>query len=168
MQTVVCRGLRCKPGLLYSLCFVLSLYLLVGCSAHQTQVVPPVKGITLEQAELLKVHQEWQGTPYRLGGDSKSGIDCSAFVQQLYISAYHKQLPRTTEAQMRQGKAIRLTEAKTGDLIFFKTSRKVRHVGVIYDQQYFLHASTSKGVIFSRLDNVYWSPKIIAINRPSL
>ncbi|WP_137673910.1 C40 family peptidase [Agarivorans sp. Toyoura001] len=141
---------------------------LVGCSSQSSTsggVNQQANSISGEQTQFLALHKQWQGTPYKLGGSNKAGIDCSAFVQHLYSSIYQKQLPRTTQAQMQQGKTVNLAKARTGDLVFFKTSHKVRHVGVIYDQQHFLHASTSKGVIFSRLDNVYWSPKIITIKR---
>ncbi|MGY5450752.1 C40 family peptidase [Agarivorans sp. MS3-6] len=160
-----------KASLKGYLCLLCSFSLLVGCSSQSiTTSVPtaPTQTISSQQAELVELHQQWQGTPYKLGGNDKNGIDCSAFVQRLYMSAYQKPLPRTTEAQMQQGKPVSLTQVRTGDLVFFKTSLKVRHVGVIYDQHYFLHASTSKGVIFSRLDNVYWAPKIISIKRHSL
>jgi cell wall-associated NlpC family hydrolase len=143
--------------------------LLAACSSQ-----PDSSSVDLElakeansvQQKMLQVHQQWQGTPYRLGGTNKAGVDCSAFVQHLYIDVYSKTLPRTTELQLSQGTAVSLSQAQTGDLIFFKTSYKMRHVGVVYDQNSFLHASTSKGVIFSRIDNVYWAPRIIAIKRP--
>ncbi|MEE1676347.1 NlpC/P60 family protein [Agarivorans aestuarii] len=142
--------------------------LLASCSSQ-----PENNSVDLElakdansvQQKMLQVHQQWQGTPYRLGGTNKAGVDCSAFVQHLYIDVYNKTLPRTTELQLSQGTAVSLSQVQTGDLIFFKTSYKVRHVGVVYDQNHFLHASTSKGVIFSRIDNVYWAPRIIAIKR---
>ncbi|TKG10403.1 C40 family peptidase, partial [Vibrio lentus] len=68
-------------------------------------------------------------------------------------------LPRTTKDQSQQGKEIAYEQAISGDLVFFKTSPKVRHVGVYLGNKQFLHASTSKGVIISRLDNPYWASK---------
>ncbi len=150
------------------LAVLLVCYLLMACSAKQgseSSHVDLAKNATTTQQLMLQVHKQWQGTPYQLGGTTKAGIDCSAFVQHLYIDVYNQVLPRTTEVQLKQGKAVSLNNIQTGDLIFFKTSHKVRHVGVVYDENHFLHASTSKGVIFSRIDNVYWAPKIIAIKR---
>ncbi|WP_220720201.1 C40 family peptidase [Agarivorans litoreus] len=150
------------------LAVLLVCYLLMACSAKQVSESSNVglaKNATATQQLMLQVHKQWQGTPYQLGGTTKAGIDCSAFVQHLYKDIYNQVLPRTTEVQLKQGKAVSLNNIQTGDLIFFKTSYKVRHVGVVYDQNHFLHASTSKGVIFSRIDNVYWAPKIIAIKR---
>jgi cell wall-associated NlpC family hydrolase len=77
-----------------------------------------------------------------------------AFQDALQLS-----LPRTTKQQVRVGSELDYSEAQIGDLVFFKTSRSVRHVGVYVGNKQFMHASTSKGVIISRLDNPYWASK---------
>ncbi|MCW8328590.1 NlpC/P60 family protein [Photobacterium sp. SDRW27] len=102
------------------------------------------------------VYSSWKGTPYRLGGSSKRGIDCSAFVQVGYSSVFNQRLPRTTGEQARLGEWIPLAQATEGDLVFFKTGRTMRHVGIYLGNSEFLHASTSQGVVISRLDNPYW------------
>jgi len=102
------------------------------------------------------VYKSWKGTPYRLGGKSKRGIDCSAFVQVGYSDVFNRLLPRTTGEQARMGRWIPRAEAKEGDLVFFKTGRSLRHVGIYLGNSEFLHASTSRGVMISRLDNPYW------------
>ncbi|PSW05186.1 NlpC/P60 family protein [Photobacterium lipolyticum] len=102
------------------------------------------------------VYDAWKGTPYRLGGTSKRGIDCSAFVQVGYFSVYDKMLPRTTSELVKLGQSVSVTNAKEGDLVFFKTGYRLRHVGIYLGNSEFLHASTSQGVIISRLDNPYW------------
>lgn len=106
-------------------------------------------------AQFHAYHQSWRGTPYRLGGTTRAGIDCSAFVQQAYRSVYGLGLPRTTAQQSQVGKRIK-GDYQTGDLVLFKTRGKTRHIGIYLDQQRFLHASTSKGVMISSLDNPYW------------
>ncbi|WP_241033822.1 NlpC/P60 family protein [Vibrio maerlii] len=103
------------------------------------------------------IYQDWRGTPYRLGGQSKSGIDCSAFVQVAYQQALAINLPRTTKLQSQLGQEVSYRTASSGDLVFFKTGVKVRHVGVYLGNNAFMHASTSKGVVVSRLDNPYWA-----------
>ncbi|MDA9558328.1 NlpC/P60 family protein [Vibrio sp.] len=104
------------------------------------------------------VYQEWKGAPYQLGGTSKQGIDCSAFVQTAYKDAADVNLPRTTEQQVEVGSFISSGDEEPGDLVFFKTSAwGTKHVGIYLGNQEFLHASTSKGVIKSRLDNPYWA-----------
>lgn len=102
------------------------------------------------------VYDNWKGTPYRLGGASKRGIDCSAFVQVGYFTVYDKMLPRTTSELAKLGQSVSVSNAKEGDLIFFKTGYRLRHVGIYLGNSEFLHASTSQGVIISRLDNPYW------------
>ncbi|MGC9404030.1 NlpC/P60 family protein [Vibrio genomosp. F10 str. 9ZC157] len=107
----------------------------------------------------MNVYERWKGVPYRLGGTSFQGIDCSAFVQIAYHDALNVKLPRTTLHQSKVGSKVGYDEAEVGDLIFFRTSRTTRHVGVYLGNRQFLHASTSKGVIISRVDNPYWASK---------
>ncbi len=98
----------------------------------------------------------WQGVPYKLGGTSKKGIDCSAFVQTTYIDRFGFLLPRTTLKQAEFGNNVSKTELQAGDLVFFKTGFRTYHVGIYIEDNQFLHASTSQGVIVSSLKNSYW------------
>ncbi|MGF1688315.1 NlpC/P60 family protein [Photobacterium japonica] len=102
------------------------------------------------------VYRQWQGTPYKLGGTSRKGIDCSAFVQVGFSDVLKMQLPRTTSEQVRKGKWVDIKALKKGDLVFFKTGRNLRHVGIYVGDEQFLHASTSQGVMISSLNNPYW------------
>lgn len=156
-----------------NLCFRISYFkfalislTLMGCSAQpdfqdttSRSKAPLSPHEQLTKNSLLDVYQVWKGAPYRFGGTSRSGVDCSAFVQTTYQQALGLSLPRTTKAQVGLGKEIGYSEANVGDLVFFKTSPKVRHVGVYLGNKQFMHASTSKGVIISRLDNPYWASK---------
>lgn len=110
-------------------------------------------------------YRQWHGTPYRLGGMSKSGVDCSGFATLLYQNVFQQTIPRTTAQQISNGDVINRSQLQYGDLVFFKTSKKVRHVGVYVGNQEFVHASTSKGVMKSRLDNPYWKKTYIASRR---
>lgn len=96
------------------------------------------------------------GTPYRLGGTNRRGVDCSGLVYRVYRDLYGLQLPRTTEAQVDLGYKVSADELQTADLVFFKTGWATRHVGIYIGQGRFLHASTSRGVMISSLDNPYW------------
>ncbi|KHT58052.1 hypothetical protein RJ45_25775 [Photobacterium gaetbulicola] len=109
-----------------------------------------------QSPSLDSVYRQWRGTPYRLGGTTKAGIDCSAFVQIGLAEVYQQKLPRTTGEQVRQGKWVAITELQEGDLVFFKTGRTLRHVGIYLGESRFLHASTSQGVMISNLKNPYW------------
>ena len=120
---------------------------------------PLSKSEQLTTNAYMSVYKQWKGVPYHFGGTSFRGVDCSAFVQIAVQNATQKALPRTTKEQSKQGVEIAYEQAKSGDLVFFKTSFTVRHVGVYLGNNQFLHASTSKGVIISRLDNPYWASK---------
>ena len=110
-------------------------------------------------AALNAQYKDWQGTPYRLGGMTKKGVDCSGFGHLTFKDKFGIILPRTTATQVKRGTRVYIGELQTGDLIFFKTGWRTRHVGIYLKEGTFLHASTSKGVIISRLDNVYWKKK---------
>lgn len=105
---------------------------------------------------LYRQHQEWRGTPYRIGGQSRRGIDCSGFVQLTYRSHLGVALPRTTGQQAAVGQPVQQSELTTGDLVFFRIDGKTRHVGIYLEQNRFLHASKSSGVMISPLDSPYW------------
>jgi len=102
--------------------------------------------------------EDWYGTPYRFGGDSRFGIDCSAFTRQLYSDVYNLPIVRTSIEQFTQVEPISTSELKEGDLVFFKIhSKRISHVGVyLYDGK-FVHASVSQGVVISDLDDAYWT-----------
>ena len=101
----------------------------------------------------------WKGTPYRLGGSNKKGIDCSGLVQAVYKNSFHMAIARTTKKQADSGFFVYKQALKVADLVFFKTGWKQRHVGIYLGDNRFLHASTSKGVMISSLDNIYWRGK---------
>ncbi|PCI14518.1 MAG: hypothetical protein COB71_02135 [Thiotrichales bacterium] len=108
------------------------------------------------KAQLYAQHKAWKGVRYQLGGSSKKGIDCSGFVNITFKEKFAIQLPRTTHQQAKQGFEIPRSQLKTGDLVFFKTGPNVRHVGIYIENRKFLHASASKGVMISALNNRYW------------
>ncbi|MGR5400882.1 NlpC/P60 family protein [Vibrio harveyi] len=147
--------------------------LLSACSSGpdpETQVNAslPVNQLLSDNQDLYQFYNEWEGTPYRLGGTKKSGIDCSAFVQKAFVEAYKMSLPRTTRQQSKQGVEMSLSDAQQGDLVFFKTKRSTYHVGIYLGNKQFMHASTSKGVIISRIDNPYWASKFWQVRRVTM
>lgn len=105
-------------------------------------------------SRLNHFYQEWKGVRYRLGGQSKSGIDCSAFVKHAFAEQFNLQLPRSTQEQKNVGIKIKKSQLKYGDLVFF---RRNQHVGIYIGNGKFMHASTSKGVMISSLNEKYWS-----------
>ncbi|HHP0512419.1 TPA: NlpC/P60 family protein [Vibrio harveyi] len=147
--------------------------LLSACSSGpdpETQVNAslPVNQLLSGNQDLYQFYNEWEGTPYRLGGTKKSGIDCSAFVQKAFVEAYKMSLPRTTRQQSKQGVEMSWSDAQQGDLVFFKTKRSTYHVGIYLGNKQFMHASTSKGVIISRIDTPYWASKFWQVRRVTM
>ncbi|MDF2152175.1 NlpC/P60 family protein [Vibrio sp. CAU 1672] len=148
--------------------------ILIACSsepipeAFQSTHSQPANHLLSGNPQLYQFYREWYGTPYRLGGTQKSGIDCSAFVQKAFLEAYQLSLPRTAKQQSIKGKQLSWNEAKQGDLVFFKTRRNVYHVGIYLGNKQFMHASTSKGVIISRIDTPYWADKFWQIRRVNI
>lgn len=130
---------------------------LSGCSS--TPVVPNTTYNDSLTEQFKQQLVKWKGVPYQYGGLNKRGIDCSGFVYLTFRDILNIQLPRTTKEQAKLGTLISPSQLNTGDLVFFKTGNNVRHVGIYLRDKQFLHASTSKGVIISRLDNVYWRKK---------
>ncbi|RXJ85225.1 NlpC/P60 family protein [Arcobacter sp. CECT 8985] len=114
---------------------------------------------------LLSQYKEWKGVGYKYGGDSKDGIDCSAFAQRTFYNKLNKKIPRTTYYQSKIGKKVSRKNAKPGDLVFFKTGRKSRHVGIYLGDGKFMHVSSRKGVIISTLNNVYFKRHFWKIKR---
>ncbi len=146
--------------------------LLTGCTVTAPTVRPtastPVEpdptraGLTAaaDRERLLRMEAErWAGAPYRLGGTDARGIDCSALVQTIYLQAFGADLPRTTERQVLVGDAIPRAELVTGDLVFFRPTKRTRHVGIYLGNGEFLHVSRSMGVAVSSLSDAYWSAR---------
>lgn len=102
---------------------------------------------------------EWIGTPYRSGGHTKRGTDCSGLTGEIYRKVYRVRLPRSTGEQLAACRKVTCRGLKEGDLVFFhngKSRKKVTHVGIYLKDGKFVHASTSRGVIVSSLDENYW------------
>ena len=140
---------------------------ITGCSStpnkHTTRHDAPIFGNpskqTHSQAAISKHYTSWKGAPYKLGGLSKSGIDCSGFVHITFRKVFNKKIPRSTKLLAKSGKHINKKSLAFGDLVFFKTGQRVRHVGIYVDNGKFIHASTSRGVMTSSLNSPYWSQR---------
>ena len=157
--------------------FILAVLVVSGCASTPDHAHYPKYGMSLEEGnylyrgkasvdlkntelvrkKLLEQYSKWKGTRYAFGGLSRNGIDCSGLVQLTYLSGLGIQLPRTTKTQVRLGKEVTPGELQAGDLIFFKTGYATRHVGIYMGSGRFFHASKSKGVTISNMENEYWS-----------
>jgi len=114
---------------------------------------------------ILSEAESYLGTPYRYGGTSRSGIDCSAFVLSVFGAAAGMDLPRVAAQQSQEGDSVERTELQKGDLVFFShRGSRISHVGIVEEvtaegEVKFIHAATSKGVMVSSLADNYWGPK---------
>ncbi|HNB80766.1 MAG TPA: NlpC/P60 family protein [Chitinophagaceae bacterium] len=108
---------------------------------------------------LYRFIDDWYGVKYRLGGTSKKGVDCSAFVQTLYKYVFGMDLLRTACMQFNSSQLIKdPSELKEGDLVFFRVnSSRISHVGVYLRNNFFVHSATSQGVSIASLTSAYWS-----------
>src|SRR5258705_702937 len=119
----------------------------------------------VKNMKMFEFIDDWYGTPYRLGGTTKKGIDCSAFSQFLFAAVYGLNIPRTAREQYSLTNRISRTELKEGDLIFFNTRGGISHVGVYLQNNKFVHASTSGGVIISDIFDEYWVRRFVGVGR---
>lgn len=115
---------------------------------------------------LVSTAKKYMGTPYRLGGTTPTAFDCSGFTQYVF-NEEGLSIPRTTGQQMAVGTSITKSNLEVGDLVFFNTSgRGVSHVGIYVGSNNFIHASVSKGVMISSLDDpYYWKSRYIGAKR---
>ncbi len=99
----------------------------------------------------------WLGVPYRYGGTTRNGVDCSALAAEI-LDEVGVSLPRSVSQQRGVGQEIPLDDVEAGDLVFFRLdSSRVNHVGVALDRARFVHASRSRGVAIDRLDDQYFN-----------
>ncbi|MGP7817074.1 C40 family peptidase [Niallia sp. 01092] len=105
---------------------------------------------------ITTIAKKYIGTPYKFGGMTPTGFDCSGFVGYSYQKT-GKNLPRTAADMYKKGKKVKKKSLKTGDLVFFSTYKKgASHVGIYIGDNQFIHSS-SKGVKIDKLSNTYWN-----------
>lgn len=136
--------------------------LLTGCASsrpasdvHVPEVVVRAEAGSLEQM-LRDEIAHWHGTPHVWGGTTPQGADCSGFIHTMYQQLFAVNLPRTTSEQVREGAPIQRNDLRAGDLIFFRPSGRSNHVGIYLSDGYFAHISTSRGLMYSHIDERYW------------
>lgn len=156
----------------FILCLIIAALLGSSCNSSkrlaqsnsQREQLSRTFGFKLTKKDDLRLYSEaaqWLGTPYRYGGTTRKGVDCSGLVGQIYKKVYRVNLERnTSDMAQKNCRRVGKSSLKAGNLVFFNTSQKkrrgVNHVGIFLKYGYFIHASTSKGVIISNLNEDYY------------
>lgn len=154
--------------------YIVCILLFTACSTSKKAVINNTKetdiysekiGFELRKGynkELIKTIISWLGTPYKYGGEDKSGTDCSGFILQVYQEVFGIKTPRSANGIYEASKKVDRENLNQGQFVFFKiNTSKVGHVGLFIQESYFAHASSSKGVMISSLDENYWSKYFI-------
>jgi cell wall-associated NlpC family hydrolase len=115
-----------------------------------------------KEDNIIDYAKQFEGVRYKWGGTTKSGMDCSGLIYESF-KTYDIVLPRISRDMAKKGKKIALKKVHQGDLLFFKTGNRrnsINHVGLIVairnNDIEFIHATSSKGVIISHLNETYW------------
>ena len=152
----------------FNLFFLLAFltFILSSCSSSKNIANDPIYNpsgneqlLSKDEIKLIKEAKSWIGTKYKYGGHSREGSDCSGFVLQVYKAVYDLKLPRSSKEQYTFCKKISKNKMRVGDLVFFATGKSkdvVSHVGIYIGNNEFIHASSSKGVVISNLDQNYY------------
>ena len=122
---------------------------------------------TVKEKMLMEIIK-YLNTPYKFGGNSLNGIDCSAFTQSIYRDCVSISLLRTAQDQYYEGTPVRdISDLKFGDLVFFDTRRNIKpgHVGIYLGDNLFAHASSKQGVTVSKLTSDYYSRRFMGGRR---
>lgn len=121
--------------------------------------------------KVVHTAKKFEGTRYKYGGTDKKGMDCSGLIYRSFLEEGIP-LPRTSRAMSLEGKRLYLKEVSVGDLLFFETNKNrkvINHVGLVVDVNddgiYFIHSSTSRGVIISSLSESYWYNNFVMARR---
>ncbi|TAL59318.1 MAG: glycoside hydrolase [Bacteroidetes bacterium] len=155
---------------LFKLLLFTSLVSTTGCGTKHA--APRSRSTTIEEkySILLGVNQnnisnkklysfidDWYGVPYRFGGKTKKGVDCSGFSSVLFREIYGKELSGSSLSLYNQCRLIPKGELQEGDLVFFKIdSKEISHVGVYLQNNKFVHATTKAGVMIDGMEEEYY------------
>nr|NJM04909.1 C40 family peptidase [Desulfobacula sp.] len=158
--------LKMRTSLVYGLILILSVTPVFGV---ETKTSSPVSAVGLTEQQFENQLKQFVGIPYRRGGTTTNGLDCSGFVRLVYDQIFGIDLPHSSSAQFKFSdlKKIDKNEMQPGDLIFFgnKGKKRINHVGVYISDNKFIHASSTDGIKVSGLDESYWKKRFVGTKR---
>lgn len=159
-------------GLCYIMAILIIPVLATGCSGshsskrHHTsgkgQSVTKVRfpsDISKDRKSIVQEAERWIGTPYKYAGYDRNGTDCSGMVLTIYDEVLSIKIPRNSAKQAEFCKKISSEDVRPGDLVFFATGKdpdRISHVGIMLNDNDFVHSSTSKGVVISQVETPYY------------
>lgn len=148
---------------------LLLLLIITSCGSSKKTSVRKIS--TSKTERIINQAQSFAGTRYKFGGTTRKGMDCSGLI----YTAFQKErivLPRVSRDMAKRGKTVKTKDIKKGDLIFFRTNKsnkRINHVGLVTQVKngeiYFIHATTSKGVLTSNLNERYWNRAYVMARR---
>lgn len=154
--------------------FLIFVFFLSGCRSSKPRTETPVeetivikdkKRLKWERKRVVEEAMSWLGTPYKYAGsDKKGGTDCSGMVVRVYEDVAGIKLPRNSRQQSEFCEILKEKEVHPGDLVFFATGKDpniVSHVGIMIDNNRFVHSSSKKGVIMSEMTAPYYQRTFI-------
>lgn len=154
---------------------IVAILILASCRSNKTITqypepsAPVVENISKSKQALIDEAYTWIGTPYKYAHANKGvGTDCSGFIMTIFYDIARIKLPRNSAEQGKFCEEIKREKLNPCDLVFFATGKnmnKITHVGMMIDSDQFIHASSSKGVVISRLSSTYYTRRLIKCGR---
>lgn len=130
-----------------------------------------IEDLEAESFNIIDHALQFLGTKYKYGGTTPEGMDCSGLIYTCFLQN-EIELPRSSRDMAQLGEKLELSDVRTGDLLFFITDRRkknINHVGLVVeldaDNIFFIHSSTSRGVIISALNEDYWRNHFVMARR---
>ena len=138
---------------------------------RKSNKMPPLSAATRLSSpiklSMLNSINRYKGVPYKWGGDTMRGMDCSGFTMKVYGESANKTIPHHAASQYKLGTKVSRKRLKFGDLVFFRDieSKGVSHVGIYIVNEEFVHASLSKGVVISSMNQPYYAKRYVSARR---